>query len=407
MFNKIANWYNTIDEEQMAVLLDPSLADAAPAGWRRATTRTIAKLTAIERAQLHAFSIKYRGRQAVFAVLKLLLALSVLGTVLYYVFPLKLSLLATIVATVSIGILLLFILCGIWFNYRQLAQTRLKYFLGFAIKMLLAIGALTLAIAFIKGRPVLDVFTAEAPRILRIAFVVCGVYAIMVLVVAALRNREYESTLAHLESEAERERLARQLSESQLRLLRAQVEPHFLFNTLGAVQQLAEQDAPRAAELTANLITFLRASTTEMRADSITLGEEFSLTRAYLDVMKARLGQRLQFTMALPAELAAIKVPGMMLLTLAENAIKHAVEPALQGASISIGADADAGELRVWVRDTGAGLPDTPQPGLGLGNIKERLRLMYAGAASLLLEEVAEGGVHAQLRMPLAAKEAA
>jgi signal transduction histidine kinase len=220
--------------------------------------------------------------------------------------------------------------------------------------------------------------------------------------IVAMRNRQHEARTVQLQRDAERDRLARELSESQLRLLRAQIEPHFLFNTLGAVQQLAEKDAPRAAELTANLITFLRASLSEMRSEQATLQKEFALVEAYLTVMKARLGERLHFSLDLPAALAGLAVPSMIVLTLAENAIKHGIEPSLRGGEVSVRAQLREGMLCIEVADSGIGLGIAPGAGLGLENARNRLLLAHGPAASVTLREAAPGVV-AEMIIPIAA----
>ena len=175
------------------------------------------------------------------------------------------------------------------------------------------------------------------------------IITIPVALTSVLRTRKYKLENAKLELDAERHHAARELSESRLRLLHAQIEPHFLFNTLGAVQQLAEKSAPEAASLTASLITFLRASLAEMRSEHVTLRADFALLEAYLQVMKARLGTRLDYSLDLPDSLFGITIPSMMLLTLVENAIKHGIEPSLQGGSISVAAVADETGLRMTV----------------------------------------------------------
>ncbi|QDQ28801.1 hypothetical protein FNU76_21965 [Chitinimonas arctica] len=211
------------------------------------------------------------------------------------------------------------------------------------------------------------------------------------------RNEEQEL----LRAEAESERLARRLSEAHLRLLQAQIEPHFLFNTLGAVQQLAEAGAPRASALTASLIHFLRGSMAQMRAEQVGLGEDFILVEAYLRVMQARLGDRLRFALALPQELAGQRIPTMMLLTLVENAIKHGIEPALRGGRIDLQAFASDGQLHVQVSDTGQGVSNQSDGGVGLANIRERLRLQYGDKAELQIPEAQIEGFTATLRLPL------
>lgn len=185
--------------------------------------------------------------------------------------------------------------------------------------------------------------------------------------------------------------MARELAESQLRLLRAQIEPHFLFNTLGAVQQLAQQGAPRAAELTGNLIDFLRSSMRDMRSEQVSLAAEFGLVESYLKVMQVRLGERLRFGLQLPRALEQVQLPTMILLTLVENAIKHGIEPALRGGEVTVSAQALEGALRIRVQDGGVGMSTLPEPdgggGTGLENVRHRLRLVYGDAASLRLHD--------------------
>jgi len=218
-------------------------------------------------------------------------------------------------------------------------------------------------------------------------------------VLATVRNRHYALLALKLEQDAEQARLARELSETQLRLLRAQIEPHFLFNTLGAVQQLAEQGAPRAAELTAHLIDFLRASMSDMRCEQVSLATEFGLVESYLAVMQIRMGERLRFRIDLPTSLAATRIPSMLVLTLAENAIKHGIEPSLRGGDITITAQEDADRIRIAVHDSGMGMSDTPGNGTGLENVRSRLRLAYGESAGLALSE-AEPGLLAELFIP-------
>jgi LytS/YehU family sensor histidine kinase len=266
-----------------------------------------------------------------------------------------------------------------------------------------ALGAVLIAF-FIRVGLGDDSFAEELERLTQdVAVVLASVsllFAAPLIMVGLLRNRQYEALTAQLQRDAERERLARELSESQLRLLRAQIEPHFLFNTLGAVQQLAEQGAPRAAELTANLIAFLRASLSEMRSEQVELGAEFGLVEAYLKVMKVRLGERLRFTLTLPDALAQVTVPSMILLTLAENAIKHGIEPSLHGGAVHVSAEALGGMVRLRVHDSGVGMSVTPGSGMGLENVRHRLQLAYPGSAASLALQDADPGLVADILIP-------
>jgi LytS/YehU family sensor histidine kinase len=189
-------------------------------------------------------------------------------------------------------------------------------------------------------------------------------------------------------------------------MLRAQIEPHFLFNTLGAVQQLAADGAPRAAALTADLIAFLRASFSDMRSEQVVLATEFATIESYLRVMQARMGARLRFALALPESLAQVEVPSMIVLTLVENAIKHGIEPALRGGEIRVSAAADRDSVRIRVHDSGVGMSATPGDGAGLDNVRRRLELAYGERAELALRD-ADPGLVAELVLPASVKEPA
>jgi len=203
--------------------------------------------------------------------------------------------------------------------------------------------------------------------------------------------------------------LSRRLAESQLRLLQLQIEPHFLFNTLGSAQQLAEKSAPDAARLIADLIRFLRAATPALRENATTLKQEAAMVGAYLAIMQTRLPRALAFRIDVPAELADCAIPPGMLITLVENAIKHGIEPCPGGGAIDVTARLQDGPahlppaLVVTVADTGAGLGShAPGQGIGLANIRERLALLHGDRAALELEENTPRGFVARLVFPAA-----
>jgi LytS/YehU family sensor histidine kinase len=226
-------------------------------------------------------------------------------------------------------------------------------------------------------------------------------YALVVALIAHLRNREYAALTAHLAAEARQSELSRQLAESRLKLLQLQIEPHFLFNTLGSAQQLAEKAAPDAARLIADLIRFLRAATPAMKDEAATLQQEATLVGAYLSIMRRRLGARLDYRIDLPVALEDAAVPPGMLITLVENAIKHGIEPAPHGGRVDVtAARASDARLVVTVADTGAGLSSQPGQGIGLANIRERLALLYGDRAELALEENVPHGFIARLCLP-------
>ena len=206
------------------------------------------------------------------------------------------------------------------------------------------------------------------------------------------RVAQADAKVRSAEDVASREAMERQLVQARLQVLQAQVEPHFLFNTLAAVDYLIETDPPRASQMQKQLITYLRGALPQTRQESSTLGRELRLVRSYLDLIKMRIEERLEIEVLVPPELEAADFPPMMLQSLVENAVKHGIEPKPEGGKISVSARQQRGMLWVEVRDTGVGLIDTeqlvePKPGSGIGlqNIRERLAMLYPGKGRLTL----------------------
>ena len=405
MLKKYTDWYRSIDEETLRVLKHPELAEQVQGRVRRYVAMKLVKLTPIERQQLHDFLLKYRGAGFYIAAFKLMLLFSAIGLALHLLLPARFELLKALAFSNGLGFALAWGLVGVWFNYRSSVRNKFK-------RLLLIVSTCAAGVAagvLLAGWSDTGSMGMAFERLLRvggIALLVAGLfYMVPLAIVTTWRNRQYEALTLQLQQDAERDRLARELSESQLRLLRAQIEPHFLFNTLGAVQQLAEQGAPRAAALTADLIAFLRASLAEMRSEQVPLQSEFDMVAAYLRVMQARMGSRLRYALDLPAEFAHATIPSMILLTLAENAIKHGIEPSLRGGEIRLSALRVDGMLRLRVQDTGMGLPasgagSVPGGGLGLENVRSRL-LLSDPSASLSLRDGDEGGVIAEIVLPI------
>lgn len=195
--------------------------------------------------------------------------------------------------------------------------------------------------------------------------------------------------------------LERRLTEAQMATLQAQVEPHFLFNTLALIGQLIETDQAEAARVHAHLIDYLRASLPQMRAaGSATLGKQVELSRAYLAIMQARMKERLTVQFRVPDFLGSAPFPPLMLQTLIENAIKHGLEPNIAGGHIEVSARVEEATLIVDVLDNGAGFNPTSNDGLGLANIHERLNLLFGREAELVIESPPGGGTRASIRLP-------
>jgi len=202
-----------------------------------------------------------------------------------------------------------------------------------------------------------------------------------------------------------RERLAhseRGAAEARLKLLQAQIEPHFLFNTLANLQALIGSDPHRAQAMLGHLDGYLRATLASTRNDQCTLAEEFARLRGYLEILTIRMGPRLAYSLELPEALATAKLPPMLLQPLVENAIKHGLEPKLDGGDLRVAASAEGGQLVVVVEDSGLGFgaASTSGTGVGLLHVKERLAAVYGNAATAEIGETPAGGVRVTLRLP-------
>ncbi len=399
MWRRIADWYGKWEDEQIAVLDRPELIAQAP-GYRRLVYQKLAGRSPVEREQLRRFFIAFKGWRGWLATGLMFGVYSLFGAVLHMVSPTLGWGKALLVANL-LGIALTFVLGSAWFNYRRLVRRKFRMMLSVVLYTLFAAVAASGNMLWIREQTPALVMQ-KLPQVLAIDLVVALLMGVPLVAITIYRNRQHEALTAQLQQDAERDRMARELAESQLRLLRAQIEPHFLFNTLGAVQQLAQHGAPRAAELTAHLIAFLRASLGEMRTEQVRLDTEFGLVESYLQVMQFRLGQRLRFSLALEPELAAMQVPSMILLTLVENAIKHGIEPALRGGEVTVSAAVEHGAVLLRVRDSGVGMGAEAgsESGTGLDNLRRRIQLAYGAAAGLALRD-ADPGVSADLTLPL------
>ena len=205
---------------------------------------------------------------------------------------------------------------------------------------------------------------------------------------------------------AESESLKRQVVEARMAAMQAQVEPHFLFNTLASIEHLIETDPPRAGKMQRNLIDLLRASMPTMREANAQgtgeLGRELAMIRPYLEILKVRMEERLQTEVRVSDGLLSAEFPPMMLQSLVENAIKHGLEPKAEGGQLTVSAEIVHGKLAITVADTGLGYgkAGTAGTGIGLSNIRERLALLYGNKASLVITETEGGGTSATITLP-------
>jgi len=233
-----------------------------------------------------------------------------------------------------------------------------------------------------------------------LAFLV--IFTLMIVKIALGSKQKAESRAQVADAVAAEEGLKRQLAEAQLKTMQAQVEPHFLFNTLASVDYLIETDPARASRMQKNLIQYLRAALPQMRQGSSTLGQELALCRSYLEILKVRMDERLQFTITMPAGLSNAAFPPMMLQTLVENSIKHGLEPKPDGGTLNLNAAVVDGMVRVSVSDTGLGfgVAGAGGTGVGLNNIRERLLAMFGSRARLTIEPNHPTGTIATIEVP-------
>lgn len=218
-----------------------------------------------------------------------------------------------------------------------------------------------------------------------------------------LKHREARAANALHQAEAERHLLEKQAVESELKLMQAQVEPHFLFNTLASVQYLVETDPPQATLLLGHLLAYLRSALPQLRKARSTLGQEIDLVTAYLSILKMRMGARLAFEIDVSERLRARPFPPVLLISVVENAVTHGLEPLADGGTVRIEAQERERYLIVTVVDSGRGLGGAARPGQGVGlsNVRDRLAALFHGRGRFTLENAAPRGARATIEVPL------
>ncbi len=237
----------------------------------------------------------------------------------------------------------------------------------------------------------------------------------LIIVASAILKITYKRTIqaevkaAVATETADSEQLKRQVVEARMAAMQAQVEPHFLFNTLASIDHLIETDPPRASTMQKNLIALLRASMPSMRESNPALhnlGREMAVIRPYLEILKVRMEDRLQASVNVPEGLLSAEFPPMMIQSLVENAIKHGLEPKAEGGALTVSAEIIHGRLAVTVADTGLGFgrADTAGTGIGLTNIRERLKLLYGDKASMVVADNQPSGTVVTLTVPYQAQ---
>jgi signal transduction histidine kinase len=273
--------------------------------------------------------------------------------------------------------------CGVWFGYRRHAN-KPPWRVAFFVVSITAAGAFFGAFLgrLSRGAPLGEVGAADLVRILSIGVLTGIVTAVIVIGATWIRSREARAREAALQAEAERERLAKRTAEAELKLLQAQVEPHFLFNTLANLRYLVQSGSREALPMLDHLIDYLRTALPEMRVDPATQGAP--LEEPHLEA---------------PAPLAGEPIPPLMLMTLVENAVKHGIAPVGHG-RIDIRFERTGDLLRVSVADDGRGLAGEAGEGLGLANVRERLAAIHGPGASVRLAPREGGGAVATITIP-------
>jgi signal transduction histidine kinase len=255
------------------------------------------------------------------------------------------------------------------------------------------------------------------PIIAAIAFMVTGggkehefgkllvaalLFAPWIAIGSILRQRDALAREQAFKFDLERSEFDRREADARLSLLQAQVEPHFLFNTLANVQALVDSGSPQASKVLTSLIAYLRAAVPRMHSKSTTLENEVERARAYLDLMQMRIPDRLKYVIHLDPAAAKLNCPPMTLLTLVENAVRHGIDPSEAGGRIDVDIWIRDGRCVMRVTDTGVGLKnDSRGLGTGLSNLRERLKLAFNGEAQLTLTEISPHGVCAEINVPV------
>lgn len=187
---------------------------------------------------------------------------------------------------------------------------------------------------------------------------------------------------------------------TELKLLQAQVEPHFLFNTLSNILSLLDSDVPKGKQMLENLTQYLRNSLVQSRKPKHTIADEMHMVRVFLEIYKIRMGDRLTFRIDVPDVLLDVEIPPMILQPLVENAVKHGIEPKIDGGEIRVLISRSGEMLKCEVLDTGVGITEKSSAGVGTGNIKKRLEAIWGDAAALYFEDAKPHGLKVVVEVP-------
>ena len=281
---------------------------------------------------------------------------------------------------------------------------------GWLVSIPLSVGAvggvlLGLLVSLLRGNgqlgAVLEVMRANSDQLLVNLFL-AFFFGIIILYFFISRERHYQATQALKESQIKNLDHKKQIAETQLQLLQAQIEPHFLFNSLSNVISLIEHDPLRAKRMLESLTRYLRASLSRSHDKNGSLQDELDLIENYLKILQIRMGQRLQYVIRIDEPLLACRFPIMLLQPLVENAIQHGLEPLPEGGCLEVDVQRNKQALQIKVIDNGVGLKQTDLKGYGLMNVRQRLQSLYGDAAKFKIEDNIPRGVMVSMEMPCA-----
>jgi sensor histidine kinase YesM len=189
--------------------------------------------------------------------------------------------------------------------------------------------------------------------------------------------------------------------EAELRLVQSQMEPHFLFNTLANVRSLIDSDPRKAGEMLETFVAFLRTSLRTSRERTVPMSQELDVVKSYLDLFAMRMGGRLRYRIDLPEQIRSVRIPPLLIQPLVENAVKHGLEPSIDGGEVAIVVERAGDRVRIQVIDSGVGIRETAGgSGIGLDNVRRRLAIIFGDAGRLVIEENRPSGVKVVIEIP-------
>jgi sensor histidine kinase YesM len=215
-------------------------------------------------------------------------------------------------------------------------------------------------------------------------------------------SRERISQTEILVQEERIKRLAKEkeMAETNLKFLQAQIEPHFLFNTLSNILSLLDADLEKGKSMLTDFIHYLRMALPKTRGETTTIGQEIEMIESYLSIFKVRMGERLRYRVEIQDQIKDVPFPPMLIQPLVENAIKHGLEPKIEGGKLFIRGEKRGNIIRVEITDTGMGFSEDGDRGVGLSNVRERIQSLYADKGRLILKENRPFGVKAVIEIP-------